>query len=116
MRARSYTLWFVVLTFLVVAVVCSSYTIRMWRVSEAKAAHVRELQKITTVEEAGRAGWGWTPGGTLIPPECVHTVPNGAIYHMENDTVTLNGKVMDKWEPCPVKGFVADGSPLSSRK
>jgi hypothetical protein len=27
---------------------------------------------------------------------------------MENDTVTVNGKVIDKWEPCPVKGFFAD--------
>jgi hypothetical protein len=47
-----------------------------------------------------------TPAGA-VARECVHEVPNGAAVHVEDDgstTVTLDGKVIATYPPCPCAG------------
>ena len=78
------------------------YAIQMHR----KAARIRELRSISTVEQAEKAGWGWTPGGSLLPPDCVVQVPNGGGIR-GHDILDGRGKVIGTFDDCPVSGFRA---------
>ena len=52
-----------------------------------------------------------TPGG-LIPRECVHEVPNGAEIDTNSagvSTVSVNGKVVATYPPCPCGGAAIGG-------
>jgi hypothetical protein len=105
MRVRIYSLWLVGLVLLASVVFYGGrYAIQIQR----KAAHVKELRSITNVEQAQKAGWEWTPGARMLPPDCVHEVPNGGGMRDDNTIVDRNGKIIEKFDPCPVKGFPAD--------
>jgi hypothetical protein len=54
-----------------------------------------------------------TPGG-LVPRQCVHEVPDGANITTDDrgfSTVTLNGKVVATYPPCPCGGITIGGGP-----
>jgi hypothetical protein len=107
-------LWFTGLAFLVV-VVGSGIRIAAIRAHHQKVSRIRHLQSIKTEAEAVADGWMWNPGGSLLPPDCDHTVPNGAAVSTTDLTVTLNGKIIDRWKPCPVKGFGSGPPRIDSR-
>jgi hypothetical protein len=58
-----------------------------------------------------------TPGG-LVPRECVHEVPNGGLITTDSSgvsTVSVNGKVVATYPPCPCGGLtIGDGRPPKS--
>src|ERR1019366_10466863 len=104
MRQRWHSFWLLGLVLLAGIVVGGRYGIQMLSAARAKAAHVKQLRSITTIEEAQRAGWGWTPGATLLPRDCVHEVPNGGAIR-GNTILDSHGNVIEKFDDCPVKGF-----------